>query len=818
MKRPGSVRLAPWSDTGPPPARYDPGPLRPVGEGPHAVAGFLLRRRWEILGTLAVVVVAAAAATGFMPASYRSTTTVLIERQRGERGEAPALSALERLGRASVLETETELIRSRRVVVPVVDSLDLHVEVEIEGRKFSPHDVFREFHAGHDVVPGEYRIEAGAGGEARVEDQDGRVVARGAAGDAIAFGGIRAMLPGEPLAAATVRVKPLSAAVAEVLETSLEVEPVHRDGDLLRVACAGSSPERAQGLCAAVAAGYVDLRAELQRADAATTAEFLRGQVARLGDSLAAAEARLQGFKQRAEVVALDDQATEEVRQYALLKAQRDAIEAERTALARFARRIEQGPGGTRRYRDLASFPALLANPTVSHLMQQLAELETRRADLARRRTEQNPELAALDGRIAQIDRQLGSIASQYERSLTEQVRSYDRAVGGSRGRLSTYPSRQVEAARHEREVASLGVIYDMLEARLREAEIAEAVNRPPVGILDEASLPLRPDSPNARLNLLLALVLGLGLGLAVALVREYTDTTIHDREALARRTSLPVLAMVPTVPRPRPVLPVSTVAEEPRGSAEDARSAALVPAGWRARARRAPLVRGNGSRPEEEVTLEVFRSLGADLHFVARRLPRGDLRSVAITGAGRGEGKTYVACNLALVRASHGVHTLLVDADMRAGGVASFLGLQPAAPGLSEFLAGRANARDARRTVRVGDGHELAVLPAGASTPDAAELLGTPYFEAMLAGAQAVYDLVVIDTPPLHVLADAATVVASVDAVLLVVREGVTDAESLDISLERIERAGGNVVGIVFNDVRVPRRYASYAGYSYAT
>jgi Mrp family chromosome partitioning ATPase len=106
--------------------------------------------------------------------------------------------------------------------------------------------------------------------------------------------------------------------------------------------------------------------------------------------------------------------------------------------------------------------------------------------------------------------------------------------------------------------------------------------------------------------------------------------------------------------------------------------------------------------------------------------------------------------------------------------------------------------------------------MPAGEATNDAAELLDTSYFEAMLAGAQAVYDLVVIDTPPLNVLADAAAVAASVDAVLVVVREGVTDGDSLELTLERLERAGGTVAGIVLNDVRLPKQYAAYESYAY--
>jgi tyrosine-protein kinase Etk/Wzc len=824
------------------PESLDPPGLRSAGS-------FLSRRKWTILGCLAAVVLAAAILTLVWPESYRSTTTVLIERQRGERPDTPALAALERVGRASVIETETELIQSRRVLEPVVDSLDIHVRVRVADREARPDEVFPVFVADRSARPGEYRVERRETGFVAEDSSTDAVLATAPAGGELVFAGLQLRLPStvqdDEIA---IEVESFATAVNRLLDSWIEVAPIDREGDILRISCTGPSAESARALCEHVADSYVALRSELQRSDASATAQFLAAQVARLGDSLAVAEDHLEAFKKREQVVALNEQASEEVRQYAQLKAQRDLVEAERSALAGTLRRIEASPGDARRYRELVSFPAFLGNQTIGYLLQAQAQLETQRAELARRRTEQNPELATLDGRIAAIDRQLGSIASEYERSLAAQVHSLERALGGSSGRLSSYPERQVESARLEREVASIGAIYTMLEARLREAEVAAAVHQSPVQILDLASLPGRPASPNPKVNLLLALVLGLGFGLAVALAREYADTKIHDRRSLERKTALPILAMIPTIRRPGPVLPVTLTAEdEPVAQVQP--SSGVTPASdvsglpVPARPVPAPVVRApavparnvpgrvafpalggalrrrlavNGYAPAENVALEVFRSLGADLQFVARKLPKGDLRSLAITSAGRGEGKTYVACNLALARASFGVHTLLIDADMRARGVAPFLDLDSPTPGLSDLLAGRVTAREARRTLRVDGGDALSVMPAGEATADAAELLDTAYFEAMLAGAQAVYDLVIIDTPPLNVLADAAAVAASVDAVLVVVREGVTDGDSLELTLERLERAGGNVAGIVLNDVRLPKQYAAY-GYTYA-
>ncbi|MFN2420166.1 MAG: GumC family protein, partial [Gemmatimonadota bacterium] len=434
----------------------------PDPPGLRSAGSFLSRRKWTILGCLGAVVLAAAILTLVWPESYRSTTTVLIDRQRGERPDTPALAALERVGRASVIETETELIQSRRVLEPVVDSLDIHVRVRLADRDARPDEVFPVFVADRSARPGKYRVERRGETGFVVEDSStDAVLATAPAGGELAFAGLQLQLPStvqdDEIAEdeIAIEVESFATAVNRLLDSWIEVAPIDREGDILRISCTGPSAESARALCEHVADGYVALRSELQRSDASATAEFLTAQVARLGDSLAVAEDHLEAFKKREQVVALNEQASEEVRQYAQLKAQRDLVEAERSALAGTLRRIEASPGDARRYRELVSFPAFLGNQTIGYLLQAQAQLETQRAELARRRTEQNPELATLDERIAAIDRQLGSIATEYERSLAAQVHSLERALGGSSGRLSSYPERQVESARLEREVAS---------------------------------------------------------------------------------------------------------------------------------------------------------------------------------------------------------------------------------------------------------------------------------------------------------------------------------------------------------------------------
>jgi capsular exopolysaccharide synthesis family protein len=215
--------------------------------------------------------------------------------------------------------------------------------------------------------------------------------------------------------------------------------------------------------------------------------------------------------------------------------------------------------------------------------------------------------------------------------------------------------------------------------------------------------------------------------------------------------------------------------------------------------------------RKDQRIALESFHSIAADVRLASQQHGREGLQSVAITSASRGEGKTFIACNLALVCAAHGARTLLIDADMRAGNVAHFLGFPPAGPGLSDALANGASVRDEWRGLRVSQS-ELWVLPAGNPTSLSPGLLESPRFGLLLALAEREFDQIIVDTPPLSMITDAATIASAVDSTVLVVRDGVTERKHLDRTLERLHRASNSPLGIVLNATNLEHSLYEYA------
>jgi len=785
----GAGRLSTvWGESGP----ADLASGRDAPRQPRALTAVVRRRRVTIVSVFLGVVTIVAVVTALLPRRWQSTTTILIE-ERSRGAESSAFEVLERLGLGNQAETEIELIRSRRVIEPVVDELDLHVRVETAGGESLARDVLAEFDASVDTPAGSYRLFRLPSGGYGVESVDGRpVVDRVDAGGPMSFGGLSFKAPEETGPdEVTIRVRPFNAEVSAV-RANVGAEQVRREGALVRVTCTGAAAAEAQSLCEAIGRSYMRLRTELQRDEASATATFLGEQVAQVESRLSVAEDSLEEFGRTHQVVALDELAAEEVRRLAGLQAEHEGLQAERASLRQLIEQVEAAGDRDGAARDLASFPTFLKNPIVSQVIGSLLTAEGERARLSSLRTERNSDLRAADQRVKDLEAQLRDIARSYEQAVTNQIGALETTLSRAGRRLAAIPSQQVEWARLQRQADLFDELYKFLETRRREAEVAEAVDLPSVRIVDRASLPGAPDSPNPPQNLGLAIVLGLVGGLGVGMVRDLSDRRVLDRGDLELTAGMPIIGLIPSVRDPGPLLPA--IIDGAPAIRSDA--PVLVPS-W-----------------DQQLALEAFRSVVADLRFMGRETGRR-VRSVAVTSAGPGEGKTFVSCNLALARALHVGRTMLVDADMRASRVSDFFGCQTA-PGLSEVLAGLTDARTATTTFNVEDSGRLWVMPAGTPTLHSAALLEERLFDRLISLVEDNVDLLIVDTPPLNVLADAATIASSVDVVLVVVRRGVTDREGLQLTLERLARTGVPSIRVVFNDVTLPKQYATYT-YRYA-
>jgi polysaccharide biosynthesis transport protein len=286
---------------------------------------------------------------------------------------------------------------------------------------------------------------------------------------------------------------------------------------------------------------------------------------------------------------------------------------------------------------------------------------------------------------------------------------------------------------------------------------------------VDPAEIPVKSSSPNVPLNVGLGLMAGLILGFGIALLRHVLDTKMRTEQDLRALTEKPILGAVTYdghVPR-HPLI----LRDEPQSASSEA-----------------------------------IRRLRTNLKFIS--LADGN-NSIVISSSIADEGKSTIAVNLALSLADTKARILLVDADLRRPSVAKYFGIEGAV-GLTTVLIGRATLADVVQPIGHGT---LDVLPAGELPPNPSELLGSSAMAAALDQMTKTYDMVLLDSPPVLPVTDAAVVSSLAAGVLMVVGADRVRRPQLQQALGSLNTAGVNLLGLVMN--KINRREAGAYGYN---
>ena len=755
--------------------------------------GTLRRRRGLVAGITGGAVAATMALTFWMSPVYESEAALRIVAEKSsaggmlkELGDLADLGALTGLG-ADDVDTDLGVMRSRRIVDPVAESVGLQVDLLAPRRARG--EVVKVVAAPRDRAVGVYRLDRQADGSYRasVEESEERVALPGRVeiGKPFSVGGVTLALNPELKSEAPERVRfeirPFREAVDD-LQEELVVDRQESGSRLVELAYRHKDPAVAAAVVNGVADGFIAYKRSTSTGDSRSSATVLRQQVESYRTQLADAENRLRSFRESARVLAPEVEAEQGIKRSGEMRSRFDDMRVERSSLRELLADVRGAPrgGGTSAYRKLASFPPLMRNPGVGTLSNTLIALDNERAVLLGRRTDEDSDVQLLTSRITGIEQQLLRIADDHLRSLDLQLASADVAIASVDAEMSSMPGLDMQFVRLTRDVKLLNEVYLLLQARLKEAEITEAVTQDAAQVVDYGLVAHRADWPRPLLNLVLSVVLGLMMGVAGAITRDMVDPTVRSSRDAAEATG--GLAVLGSIPRIGPAQRRSISVGMPR---------AVLPAG----ADRL-IARSDPRHPASEA----YRALRTTLTHSS--VPEETPRTVVVTSARAGEGKSTSAANLAVTLAQQGTRTLLVDADLRAGRLNALFGVRPE-PGFAETLLGRAPLAEAVLEVALDDSEvPLFLLPAGAPPRNPAELLGSPQMRALVQEMRGHYDVVIFDAPSLSGLTDAAVLGKAVDATLLVVRPGMTDRDALEQALAQLRLSRAPVAGVLLNDV----------------
>jgi len=314
---------------------------------------------------------------------------------------------------------------------------------------------------------------------------------------------------------------------------------------------------------------------------------------------------------------------------------------------------------------------------------------------------------------------------------------------------------------------------------RIETPATVDATSAVKLTLVQQATVPSKPVSPNLLVNLALGLLVGLALGVGLAVLRQVLDTRIRNERDIALVTEAAIIGGIVFDPKAtsRPLI----VQDDPRSP-----------------------------------RAESFRTLRTNLQFLD--VGNGG-RSFIVTSSIQGEGKSTTTTNLAIALADSGVRVLLVDADLRRPKVANYMGLEGSV-GLTDVLIGRAALAD---VVQPWGRGRLSVLPAGTVPPNPSELLGSAQMGRLLTELRSSYEVVLFDTPPLLPVTDAAILSRFVGGVILVVAAGRANRHHVSGAISALANVGSTVSGVVLT--MLPTKgpdaygYGRYGhGYEYGT
>ncbi len=581
--------------------------------------------------------------------------------------------------------------------------------------------------------------------------------------------------------------------IALRLAAVISVEPVENTR-LVNITVTDRSPERAKTLADTVAQVYLEKTIEDRLSSTVAALDWLGNQLEDLRRELDESELALHSFKETHNILSVS---MEERQNHVASE-----IETFGRALTEARTRRINVAAHVQRLRNAVGDDPLQASGSVfderselASLRETLRERRTARRQLATRSGglgPRHPEVRALDAEIAALEAQLSeevdSIVRNAERDLME-VRSVE---GGLRAALNEANEaglelglREIEFQRLNRERENKAKLYELVLERATETDLTRMLRTTHVRIVDEGLVADYPIRPNNTLNTIAGTFGGGVLGLLILGLLWLSDRKIRDIAAV-ERVGLTVLGAIPKVAEGE---------DGPREVPKKGRSPLPGPSALFVHKK--PM-----STPSEAVrnlrTNIMFMSVGAE----------GSNRVYVVTSANPQEGKTTIASNLAASIALSGKSVLLIDTDLRRPRVHMYFGKKRNI-GVSNVVAGESTLAEVAQPTF---SENLSIVASGPIPPNPAELLHTAAFAAFVKEARETYDVVILDSPPLGAVTDAAIISTLADGAIVVVRVNKASRDGVRSTVRRLQSVNANLLGAVVNGV--DSSAGGYSGY----
>ena len=566
-------------------------------------------------------------------------------------------------------------------------------------------------------------------------------------------------------------------AVIGELMGNLTVAPV-RESNLIQVSYDSSDPRMAALVANTFAEQYIrnDMENKFRMTQQANS--WLNDHLAGLKAKLEASEQKLQTYRNQQNIIEVNG---------AALSGSGNQLEGLVTNLVTARMKLAEAASAYQQIRNaqgsgtsLDTLPMVVRDPVVAQLEQVVAQKQQKVSELSKRYGPKFITMIQAQAELQQakdnLKHQVAIVASSIEHTYNEaraNVQALSGAVSEVKGSIRQANEKQFALADLQRDVQTNQQVYDLFLQRFKETSAATDLTKPVASVVDQAEPPSVPVRPLKTRIVMVALVLGVLFGIAVAFLLERLDTTVRSTEEVGLRLGQPILTTLPLL-KDHDHIGRRYLADPRSQFAEAVRTARTG----------------------------VLLSAIDQPHKV-----------VVVTSSLPGEGKTTFAANLALAHAQT-KRVLLIDADMRKPRLGRELGLDDDLVGLSSLASGELEAKDCMRSVPEST---LQVITAGAVPPNPLELLLSQRFQETIAALSREFDLVILDSPPVHLVSDAIILSTLATGVVFVMKANSTPYQVAQRCLRALQGAKATLFGVVLNQLdfkKAESHYGDYSGY----
>jgi succinoglycan biosynthesis transport protein ExoP len=548
---------------------------------------------------------------------------------------------------------------------------------------------------------------------------------------------------------------------------------------------------------------FVSFSVETRYEATKQTSEFLTEQVALLREDLKHKEEDLQKYGQEKDLLYLSDNESSVVDKFADVNTALTTAQIERYTKESVYRELKG--------LSVDALPESVSNPTIQALKTTYSQVKSDYEEKGQIYRPDYPEMVKLKARLdatkntlrGEIRKAVDAAEADYRAALKKES-SLQGLLDEQRGDVTRMNKNAIFYHTLRTEVENMRTLLSTLVAKQNEIQVSSqlgGLRTSNIKVVDRALVPASPFAPNVRRNLLMALLLGLFGGLALVFAVEYLDNTVKGPEDVEKLVDLPSLGIIPFLSAEG-----LKRKSDPYGSYRSYGADGEKPGETVPEVREIELI--NHLYPKFSIA-EDYRTIRMSILFShADSAPK----TIAFTSTLPQEGKTATVSNLAVSFAQLEGKVLLIDADLRKPRLHKVFNVRNV-NGLSSFLTGKNTFDEVVQKTCIDN---IWTVPSGPHPPNPAELLNSKRMKELLAQAKDRFNIVLLDTPPVLAVIDPVIVSSLVDSTVFVVRAGKTTRRPLLRAIEEIRKSKADIIGVVFNEVKIGRRGIGTPFYHY--